>query len=177
MNGKAIRLSGTWVVDPKANELVQTDQAGDACILLSDVSSSKFELKFEAKIVEGEQGFAAILHHTNEDSFCRCAIGDTERREDHLGSFYKGNYTELQEKRRKTQVGQWYNVRIRVDAREIWCYLDGEQWMHGVAKDLTEGRVGFRTSDTVVRFRNISVTAPDGKVLWQGLPDLEAGDH
>ena len=33
------------------------------------------------------------------------------------------------------------------------------------------GRVALHTWLTTAEFKDISVTAPDGKVLWSGLPD------
>jgi hypothetical protein len=36
------------------------------------------------------------------------------------------------------------------------------------------GAIGFRTGATSARFRNIVVTAPDSKVLWEGVPELDA---
>jgi hypothetical protein len=36
------------------------------------------------------------------------------------------------------------------------------------------GAVGFSTYETKVRFHNIRVTASDGKVLWEGVPKLDA---
>jgi hypothetical protein len=37
-----------------------------------------------------------------------------------------------------------------------------------------EGRVGLRTFKTHARYRNLKVTDPAGKVLFEGLPELPA---
>ena len=37
-----------------------------------------------------------------------------------------------------------------------------------------DGRVGLRTFKTQARFRNLKVTDPAGKVLFEGVPDLPA---
>ncbi len=39
--------------------------------------------------------------------------------------------------------------------------------------DHPSGQVGFGTYQSSYRFRNIRVTAPDGKLLWDGLPAIE----
>jgi hypothetical protein len=35
-----------------------------------------------------------------------------------------------------------------------------------------KGSVGLWCDISAARFRNIKVTAPDGTILWEGLPDL-----
>src|SRR5262249_46328198 len=78
--------------------------------------------------------------------------------------------------------GIWYTVRVRVRGNMIQCFLKG------AAKELLvfnfeddgshpKGRVALRTSWAAFRFKNIRVTAPDGKVLWEGVPSLSAGDE
>ena len=52
------------------------------------------------------------------------------------------------------------------------CYLNGQSWFDGHTTN-SIGRVGFGTSKTAARFRNIRVTSiPGGAELWQGLPEL-----
>ena len=41
-------------------------------------------------------------------------------------------------------------------------------------KHNAKGRVGLQTFGSLVRFENIRVTSPDGKVLWDGPPAIEA---
>ena len=35
-----------------------------------------------------------------------------------------------------------------------------------------KGGVGLRVVNSAFQFKNIKVTAPDGKVLWEGMPAL-----
>ena len=49
-----------------------------------------------------------------------------------------------------------------VESRIAWLIVLGT---------VPAGLVGFRTYGPA-RFRNLKVTAPDGRVLWDGLPDL-----
>ncbi len=46
--------------------------------------------------------------------------------------------------------------------------LDVEDDLH------PKGRVGLQTFGAAFRFKNIKVTAPDGRVLWEGLPAVES---
>jgi hypothetical protein len=41
-----------------------------------------------------------------------------------------------------------------------------------VDKRSTKGRVGLATRDASARFREIAVTTPEGKILWEGPPEI-----
>ena len=43
---------------------------------------------------------------------------------------------------------------------------------HDVDERFARGRIGLATWDANARYRDIVITTPDGKVLWEGLPDL-----
>jgi serine/threonine protein kinase len=70
---------------------------------------------------------------------------------------------------------KWISARVRVRGSTVRCFLDGRmqlEWKTSL-KDLS-GFVGLRTWGGVYRFRNIRVTDPDGKVLLEGLPDVDS---
>ena len=69
----------------------------------------------------------------------------------------------------------WYDVRIEVRDAEYRCFLDDVLLFRGRSHQFTSGRVGFATWDNTARFRDIEVTAPDGKTLWRGPPAPPAG--
>jgi hypothetical protein len=46
----------------------------------------------------------------------------------------------------------------------------GESVTLEAGKEFSKGRVGLETFISSFRFRNIKVTAPDGTLLWNGLP-------
>ncbi len=77
---------------------------------------------------------------------------------------------------------KWYRARVSVRRNHIVCTLhdDGgnEVVLLEVDDDrLPSGQVGLGTENSSCRFKNIKVTAPDGKVLWEGLPDLPDQAH
>jgi eukaryotic-like serine/threonine-protein kinase len=71
-------------------------------------------------------------------------------------------------------ANQWCQIRVSVRGPRCQCFLDNELLFDLTDRDHLRGAVGFRTWETKVRFRNIRVTAPDGKVLWEGVPELDA---
>ncbi len=68
--------------------------------------------------------------------------------------------------------GKWYKMLVRVRGKHIQCFLNDTTIFDVESDDHPSGCVGLRTWRTQYRFRNIKVTAPDGTVLLEGLPDL-----
>ncbi|MBX9622487.1 MAG: DUF1080 domain-containing protein, partial [Gemmataceae bacterium] len=70
-------------------------------------------------------------------------------------------------------AGVWHTARVKVRGDEVETYLNGRLVHRAKPPMPPRGGVGVRTVDGgEVRFTDLTVTAPDGKVLWQGLPEL-----
>jgi hypothetical protein len=70
--------------------------------------------------------------------------------------------------------GAWQTARVRVRGGQARCFLNGPKILECKIDTHSTGRVGLRTWGSTYRFRNLKVTAPDGKVLLEGLPDLDS---
>jgi len=90
----------------------------------------------------------------------------------------KGTYRWLRNVGRRFENLKWYTARVRVRGREVeGILLDGaKEVVHLKVDDNVHprGRVGLRTHCSAYRFKNIRVTAPDGKTLWEGPPAIES---
>ncbi len=68
---------------------------------------------------------------------------------------------------------RWYTLLVSVRGSQVRCCVDGELAFLTDAWDQhPKGAVGLHANGSRFAFRNIKVTAPDGKVLLAGLPDL-----
>lgn len=67
---------------------------------------------------------------------------------------------------------RWYKIKIKVRGPAIICYVDGNEMIRGTDQRFEKGQLGFVCWDSKSQFRNIRVTAEDGKELWNGLPKL-----
>jgi formylglycine-generating enzyme required for sulfatase activity/serine/threonine protein kinase/Leucine-rich repeat (LRR) protein len=66
----------------------------------------------------------------------------------------------------------WMRARVRVRRDYAECFLNDDKLFGGTMPS-PKGCVGLMTFGAAYRFRNIMVTDPKGKVLLQGLPDLD----
>jgi hypothetical protein len=74
------------------------------------------------------------------------------------------------------QNQRWYTVHVRARGNLFNCAVfDGNQKIDSTdvqIDTLMRGQVGFATWSAPMRFRNLKITAPDGKVLVRGVSDL-----
>lgn len=69
----------------------------------------------------------------------------------------------------------WLRARVSVRGAHVQCFLnDNKVFDCNIDKAHPTGGVGLHTVNTCYRFRNIKVTDPEGKVLLEGLPILDA---
>ena len=74
----------------------------------------------------------------------------------------------------------WYTARVRVRGNHFECSIyDSSNVTETRVFDILDhrhprGRVGLGTFVSAYRFKNIKVTTPDGRVLWDGLPAIES---
>ena len=179
-NGDAIVLTGSWRAEGR--ELVQVekvtqgqDYSGtEGEILFGNPALSSYDLHFQAMIEEGEEGFGAIFHRKDKDNFCFVNINKRNKNSffDAASTLYKGGLRERASKPASLQLGHWYDVRLEVRGADARCSLDGKELFHHVDERFTKGQVGFTTKSSVVRFRDIALTTPQGKSLWDGPPKL-----
>lgn len=70
--------------------------------------------------------------------------------------------------------GRWYKVKIEVRGPRVRCSVDDKTVFAYSDETLLKGMIGLGTGNSPVRWRNLMVTAPDGALLWEGFPELEA---
>ncbi len=68
--------------------------------------------------------------------------------------------------------GVWHTATVKVRGSRVQCFFNGEELFDVQHPFPPSGCVGLHLWKPKYRFRNIKVTAPDGTVLWEGMPDL-----
>ena len=70
------------------------------------------------------------------------------------------------------RLSVWHTVKISLRGPHIRVELDGQEIFNATNHYCQKGSVTLNCRGSSGRFRNIKVTAPDGTILWEGLPDL-----
>lgn len=83
------------------------------------------------------------------------------------GQFHRDDtYTALQ-----YEPKRWYAIHAKVRQDTIQVWLDGRLMFETKNRHFAHGGIGLGTWNAVVRWRNLIVTDPDGKLLWKGFPE------
>ena len=67
---------------------------------------------------------------------------------------------------------RWYSLKVEVRGDTFRAYLDGVLQFEQTDARFTHGRICLFTDNAAARFRRIKVSDPQGKVLFEGLPEL-----
>ena len=165
---KASVLGGNWqTVD---HELVQTTLAHGTGIVFGDPSWSDYDLTLEAMAVEGKEGVCAVFHFRdakNKAYFHAGGWGNTR----HEVVFVRDGVANRRLVAGRIDYNRWYDIRLEIRGDTCRCFLDGQEIFDGTNVGFSDGMVGLDSWSTAVRYRDIEITAPDGRVLWRGLPE------
>jgi hypothetical protein len=172
---------GSWRID--ADDLVQEDLVKEwpkgPNIAFGDENWSSYDLTLRAKQDGGSNGFVIMFHNTDLRNTCSFGIGNHYNKCHEVTTTFRGEYGRNDDKDitwGSIKRDVWYDIHIEVREDRFRCFLNGERLFTCQDKRFTKGRIGLACTDCACRFRDIKVVAPDGTLLWSGLPLLPA-DH
>ncbi len=175
---------GDWQGDWRlcGDELVQ-DKVGKGMLLFGDSRWTDYDVSVEMFTIAGmpnTPGGSLAFRATSMDSFYLFTIGnfggtvmDLEKGQNGKGYRFPG-----QQHRAPLMLEYWYSMRVEVRGAVIRCFADGIEIFKYTDDSLPQGMVGFQTFNSRVKWRNLTVKAPDGTLLWEGFPDVSnLGTH
>lgn len=173
---KVVPGNGQWGSD--GQEIVQWAPEVHATLWLGDPAWTDYDFEFEFEAERGmSHGYALIrspdFNHISGYGF---EFGEHENTSHLVFAVESGQPRVLQKSAHSVEPSRWYRVRMVVRGYDPQCYLDDQQ-VYDVrlpAKFLT-GAVALHTCKTALRFRNVRVKAPGGRVLWEGPPEWPEG--
>ncbi len=171
--GRPFFVRGQWAIEN--DELVQPTLAmGDErpLVVFGEETLSNYDLSLEAKKTDGDQAVGVYFHWLGPGQnreFCRGGNLGIDFSYHHNGKWGReaGNW-----KRLNFASNRWYSLKVEVRGAAFRAYLDGVLQFEQTDARFTHGRICLFTNNAAARFRRIKVSAPQGKVLFEGLPEL-----
>jgi serine/threonine protein kinase len=158
-----------WTVE--GNQLVK-EGLGDGYVQFGDSSWTDYDLSFEVQKTAGPHGIGCG-YRISEGRFYWLGFGDPQ------GNHSIGHWNAVTREPTWPHVRpgtinslQWYTVKVILRGQHTRIELDDQVLFDCIDDFSPKGLVALRFYDSAGRFRNVKVTAPDGTVLWEGLPDL-----
>jgi len=170
---RAVRnAAGAW--RREGEELVQMTRGTDVRLCLGDPKWTDYDFTFEEKHPPVPCAVGALVRSPNIKRGLMLTI-DWGWRTYNI-HFLKENASPIIENGRwRLDNREWHEFSFKVRGQHLQCWHDKVQVVDRIVPEMPrEGAVGFRTWGVPVRFRNIKVHDPDGKVLWEGMPEIGA---
>jgi len=167
--------AGLWSV--RDDRVVQRGMGVNNRLPFGDAGWTDYEYTLEARKTGGHEGFLILFRVAGEDDFYWANLGgwgnkrhglergrSGEQRWHGVGKHIDG----------AIDTGRWYRIKVRCEGRHIQVWMDEQAIIDFIDNELAQvrGRVGIGTWATQAEFRNLKVTSLDGKLLYEGLPDL-----
>jgi formylglycine-generating enzyme required for sulfatase activity/serine/threonine protein kinase len=167
----ALVIRGDWQI--RGQELVKFGKrVGGSEIYFGDPNWKDYD--FSAEIYREQGDRMCCLNYRCADQANKCVFIIAGWRNNSSGAQVWNKGVEVTIRKRPCRLvnNRWYTALVKVRGNRSEGYLDGERLFENQDDQHPNGRAGLGTNQGVYRFRNIKITAPDGTVLWQGLPDL-----
>jgi alpha-N-arabinofuranosidase len=167
-------VRNSWKVDGPC--VVQSSRETNVRLTFGDAAWRDYEFTLEAQKTGGEEGFLVLFRAAGDEEFYWCNIGGWKNLRHGLERGRKGERWHGVGKSAPgaIETGKWYAIRVRCEGPHFQVWLDGKEIIDFTddANAHLTGKVGIGTWATQARFRNLKVTSLDGKVLFEGLPEM-----
>jgi len=155
--------------------LSQNRLLSDVKLLFGNPEWTDYEFTLEARKDDGYEGFLILFRASDEENFYWFNLGGWGNSQHALEKEVNGNRRVITRPAPGTvRAGKWVPVRVRVSGNRYECWLDGQPLINytDTTSPMLKGGVGLGSWSTAVSYRNIKVTAPDGSLLFSGLPSF-----
>jgi eukaryotic-like serine/threonine-protein kinase len=167
-------VTGQWQTE--FDQLVQTNPDCHGFVFFGDSTWSDYTISVDVNLVQGRTDvglFFRLARGQLWDNYLY-PVGTPAFRSSSIARSFRGTLETLsgQPGHATLTPGRWHTMMVDARGTRFTAFLDGR--VVGTCSDsaMSMGCVGLRTWNSICRFRNIRVTAPDGKLLWEGLPEL-----
>jgi serine/threonine protein kinase len=157
------------------HELVVISNRGFSGVIFGDRNWADYDLHYKVCRTSGIALMGCDVRQDSKGSWINFSIGRNNEANAHIGFKAVGQpgYDQYS-KGPSIELGRWYDIEIKCRASEFYALVDGRDLFGPISRtDVKRGAVRlWATGNGTIRFKDIRVTAPNGDVLWNGLPDV-----
>jgi hypothetical protein len=160
------------------DELELTSNGNGFCWLwFGDPTWTDYDLSLEVQRVRGNDGISVMVRRRTDEynsPHYLFNMGVFLNRQMTLewNNNHSRDFKTIASRNGGLRNGEWYAVEVNLRRTKLSAVLDGREILSANDSRYPAGLVGLRTIASQAKFRKFKVSAPDGKVLWEGLPEL-----
>jgi serine/threonine protein kinase/formylglycine-generating enzyme required for sulfatase activity len=162
---------GNWHIE--GDELLQTTPTVTS-LLFGSCEWTDYDFQLELMREGGSDGIQIFFRSMNLGNSCQFNLGSYGNKWHEAVRMIKNQWGRdvpaIPD--RSLPNDEWQKVLIKVRGDRFSLRLNDEELFHYTESRFPCGLVGIQTFDCKARFRNLKVTDPAGKILWEGLPGL-----
>jgi hypothetical protein len=163
-------VGGEWKVE--GDELIQTRET-TATLFFGDKAWTDYDVSFESITLRGSEGCKLSFRVEDQVNYYCFAEGTNAGKTIESACVIAGQWRRVfPPLPRRFVPNRWSRMKVEARGNRFRCFVDGDQVFEFQDDSFPRGQIALGTWDSSVRWRNIKVTAPDSKVLWEGPPDL-----
>jgi serine/threonine protein kinase len=176
-----LRGVGIWTI----KDDVLTGRASSSSLYFGDPKWTDYEFEVDYRVISGppEVSVSARLAYSADSQYAMVKLGTESNT---LDLWTGGDLKPLESARKPIRHSDWNKVRLRVADNRFQCFVgpvDKPQTTPVFSRTVRMPQAGQvfigigyprQPRAAVVEFKNIVVKSLDGKVLWEGLPELPA---
>jgi hypothetical protein len=147
-------------------------------LMFGDTGWTNYDFSVDAFRVLGDSPFSLFFRSTDQNNEFEYSIAGDGNKRCYVMSRAQGGVGTLKNYGFSIQNGVWYTARVHVRGDHfVASIFDNHNSTETRTFDVVDGRhprgrVGLRTFGSTFRFKNIKVTHPDGRTLWEVLPEV-----
>jgi serine/threonine protein kinase len=177
-----IRGAGKWSIEGE----VLTGRAKSSAIEFGDPKWTDYEMQFDSRVIEGPPEVSLSVRRHALSPIRGPAVRFGTEWKDAIDLWEDGSTRPIETVRKPLRHSDWKTARLRVRDNWIEFYIGPTEIRQTnfvfkrALKMPPAGQVEFgigypaQQKEGVVQFKNILVKSLDGKILWEGLPELPA---
>ncbi|HEV58878.1 MAG TPA: DUF1080 domain-containing protein [Phycisphaerales bacterium] len=166
--------AGRWRV--REGMLTQTALGDNIRHVFGSPEWTDYEMTFEARKTNGAEGFLVLFRVVDDEQFYWANLGGWGNTRHAFEKGVKGRrWAEVGRGRNgRIEADRWHRIRVRCEGPRFQVWLGDDRVLDytDTERPHLAGRVGLGTWQTTAQFRNIRVQSLDGRVLFEGLPEV-----
>jgi hypothetical protein len=171
--GERAGCAATWRIEGK--EVVQESELGDYILLFGDPKWTDYDVQVEARPTRGSGEVNVVVRAASLYDLTVAILGGWNNTRHGIMPMVVSGWRPTATAPGKTTFDRWQKIKVEVRGRTCRLFVDGSPVVAAGDIPQAAGQAGLRTFNSAGRFRNIKVTDPQGKVLFEGLPRLAGG--